>query len=317
MTSEWPRRAYGRRRRHGWSTATVLSGAGALLLVTPLLLRATLPTAGEAALGVALLALAGPAALRTRRARRGAAAATPAEPPVVPRATVAALGHELRTPLTAAVGHLDRLVADSTVAPDGRERAEAASAAIHRASALLGEFLTDPAAWLPGASVPDSRPVDLDALVREALTDFGVLAARRRISISFDSAGPGFVPGDSRRLRQVVDNLLSNAVKYNEVGGWVDVRLALAATQEGQQVSMEVVNPRATVDDDEATRVFEPTFRGPDARTLAEGHGIGLAVTRRIVAAHGGDVSLVSSRATDTTTTRLTLPAAGSVDESG
>lgn len=296
---------------------TGAAGAAVGTLAAPLLLRTTAPTPAELVAAGALAALA-VAAGAFRRRRDGATPAEVASPDVaadlphaiqqgVPRENVAALAHELRTPLAAAVGHLDLVAGDERVAREHRSSVESAIASMQRASSLLGDFLADPEAWLPDGAVRDPQPVDLHTVVHDALGDFAPLAALRQVSISFDSVEAAVVAGDARRLRQAVDNLVSNAVKYAEQGGWVDVRLALEG--DPTVASLELTNPGTTLDDDEAARVFDVDFRGTGATSRAEGHGIGLAVTRRIVAAHDGDVTLTSSRTTGTTTARVTLPA--------
>ena len=99
--------------------------------------------------------------------------------------------------------------------------------------------------------------------------------------------------GDRHRLRQLWLILADNAVKHNESKGRVDV--ALRKTEDGAEVRFENTGPG--FDPTEVTHVFDPFFRGTDARRLRrEGCGLGLSIARWIVEAHGGRITAESRR---------------------
>jgi signal transduction histidine kinase len=129
--------------------------------------------------------------------------------------------------------------------------------------------------------------VALRPLLEQAVDELSGLFAARRIRVEMRLADL-VVVGDQARLRQVAANLLSNALKFTPPGGWVHIDLAL---QEGEAV-LRVADSGPGIPPEELPRVFERFFRGSGVR--AGGSGIGLAVVRELVAAHGGTVQAQS-----------------------
>lgn len=218
------------------------------------------------------------------------------------------VAHEVRNPLTSARAHVDLLLAQAAPTEEYRTTLRRAANGIDRAVLLLGESAaTAGEPWDPTASRPGEE-VDVVTVVTESLRDVAPLAGRRRVSMSLDAPGSACVPGDVRRLHQVVDNLLSNAVKYNDPDGWVDVVI----TRAEKEVTVRVTNPGSPLAENEVARAFDEEFRGAATASTVSGSGTGLAVVRRIVEAHAGTVELQSEAATRTTTVRVRLPVAPS-----
>ncbi|MCT2295213.1 ATP-binding protein [Brachybacterium muris] len=102
------------------------------------------------------------------------------------------------------------------------------------------------------------------------------------------------LPLDAQRLQQAVVNLLSNALKYTSSGGTVTVCVHTAV--EDHHLELAVTDTGIGMSDQEQTNLFTDYYRTETARNSdIPGHGIGLSLTRRIVVAHGGQIS-VSSR---------------------
>ena len=113
---------------------------------------------------------------------------------------------------------------------------------------------------------------------------------------------PVWIRADELRIQQVVTNLVSNAIKYSPEGG--PITIAVQSTNE--RASITVTDPGIGIEPDDLPRIFEPFRRSASAESIP-GVGLGLAVTRRLVIAHGGSID-VSSRPGAGTTFTVTLP---------
>jgi signal transduction histidine kinase len=147
-------------------------------------------------------------------------------------------------------------------------------------------------------------PLDLTAVVTEAVEAARVSADRGGVAVRVDMPERVPVVADGQRLRQVVDNLLSNAVKYSRAGGSVEVTVR----QAGEDVELDVTDTGIGIAEHEVDQVFGRFFRGGEAvaRHLP-GTGLGLSIVASIVGAHGGSVE-VESELGRGTTFRVTLP---------
>jgi two-component system, OmpR family, sensor histidine kinase BaeS len=194
---------------------------------------------------------------------------------------VADVAHELRTPLTILLGEVEAL-RDGLVAPDG-PRLASLHEEVQRLARLVEDVDTLADAGAAGFGLR-AAPVDLAAVGREALagieqqpTDAGVHFATDLHHVEIE--------GDHRRLEQVVRNLLSNAVKFSPAGARVTVRVR--AEHDGGV--LKVCDEGPGIPAGELPQVFDRFWRGSQAEGVG-GSGIGLAVVREIVAAHGGRV---------------------------
>ncbi len=206
-------------------------------------------------------------------------------------AFLAVLSHELRTPLTAILGWV-RLLLDQRMPAARTSEALAAIDRNTRVQARLIDDLLDVSRIAAGKVDLEWRPVDLSAVVAEAVT-----SARQRLHaaalLSEAVIDPeSTVLGDRERLHQVVTNLLDNAVKFTPAGGRVDVRLVWA----GEDVELVVSDTGEGISADELPRIFEQ-FHQVDRsnRRRHGGLGLGLAIVRHLVETHGGTVRAESA----------------------
>ena len=118
------------------------------------------------------------------------------------------------------------------------------------------------------------------------------------------------VMGDAAALRSVVQNLIANAVKYGGRDRWVGIRAEHAVDRRHSEVRITVSDHGAGIPASELPHIFDPFYRGADAvERQIHGNGLGLSLVKRIVAAHGGRVS-VTTRAGAGSSFTIVLPAA-------
>ncbi|MBG0816440.1 PAS domain S-box protein [Planomonospora sp. ID82291] len=202
---------------------------------------------------------------------------------------VALVSHELRNPIGTLRGYVEMLVDAPGLTGTQRMFADV----IERTSAHLLDLvddLLDLARLDAGQVAVDPRPVSLTRLVRQAVDDHRAAAAAKDLTVTTDLAAHLPVHADPVRLRQVLDNLLSNAVKYTPAGGAVTV--GLHGDDAGRAAVVTVADTGIGVPAGEYPHLFGRFFRASTAQEAGiKGTGLGLAVTRAIVEAHGGSVA--------------------------
>ncbi|HXW77954.1 MAG TPA: ATP-binding protein [Acidimicrobiales bacterium] len=201
------------------------------------------------------------------------------------QAMVADVAHELRTPVAILQAETEALV-DGVSAPTPD-----ALVSLHDESLRLGRMVQD----LQTLASADAAGLSLE----RTRVDFAAVAAGAADSLAgrFSASGvrlerdlsPAIVWADPSRLRQIVANLLANAAKFTPSGGTVS--LTVGARDRWARLDVSDTGPGIPVDERE--RVFERFFRGSAGRK-AGGSGIGLAVVKDLVEAHGGQVTLES-----------------------
>jgi PAS domain S-box-containing protein len=220
---------------------------------------------------------------------------------------LATLSHELRTPLNAVLGWTCML-RRGAVPPD---RTNAVLDTIERNAAAqtqLVEELLDLSAMTSGGLRLTVTRVDLRDLLGGAVETVRPAADAKtlRINLTVDES-VGEIAGDPARLRQVLWNLLANAVKFTPPGGHVEVTV----TEGPADVEITVRDTGPGIPSDFLPHVFEP-FRqadSPATRTVG-GLGLGLAIVRHIVEAHGGTVTARSDGDGQGSTFSVRLPSA-------
>jgi PAS domain S-box-containing protein len=205
---------------------------------------------------------------------------------------LATLSHELRTPLNAIIGFSELLAMDD---PNSEDFAYSLDA-INRNAQIQNELITDlldVSRIITGKLTLDMQPVQLSDVLTEALVSVQLAARSKNISISTEFA-PECSPvlGDKTRLQQVFWNLLNNAVKFTPHGGRILVRLN---NQDGR-LHIDVEDNGKGIEPEFLPYVFE-RFRQEDGSKTRHfgGLGLGLAIVRHIVEAHGGTVHVESA----------------------
>jgi signal transduction histidine kinase len=219
---------------------------------------------------------------------------------------VAVASHELRTPLTALQG-FSELLATRRFAPSEVARLGAIMAGeTERLGRIVSDFL-DLARLERGLAPPlRRRQVDVGALVGDAVE----VLRRARSTHRFDVECAGALPpleADPDALDRVVKNLVANAVKYSPPGSRVAIRAGRGPAPP-PTVEIVVEDEGPGIAEADLARVFEPYYRAPGTAGAAVGAGLGLAVVKSLVDAHGGTIR-AENRAPRGTRMTLTLPA--------
>jgi PAS domain S-box-containing protein len=216
---------------------------------------------------------------------------------------LAVLSHELRTPLNAVLGYAHLLASGSL--PAGRT--DHAIDAIRRnaqAQARLVESLLDLSRVMAGKLELSEERVDLAAVVDAAFDVVRPEADAKNVVLAVSpSSAPVSVVGDASRLQQVFWNLLSNAIKFTPRGGRVDVALEAA----DGQVIVTVADTGRGITPEFLPYIFDRYKQG-DAEKGSSGLGLGLALVRELVCAHGGSVVATSPGEGAGSTFTVTLP---------
>ena len=194
------------------------------------------------------------------------------------------IAHELRTPLSVLRGEIHALQ-DGVRAPT-----PAALDSLQAECARLGALIED----LYQLSLADAgaleyrfERIDLGEVVRDALDLQQRACADAGLALEVAIAGSIHVRADAHRIAQLIDNLLANARRYTDAPG--RIRVELTATHDGARIVVEDTAPGVPAD--ALPRLFDRLFRVEASRSRAAGGaGLGLAICRAIVEAHGGSI---------------------------
>jgi signal transduction histidine kinase len=192
---------------------------------------------------------------------------------------VAFIAHELRNPL----GTVGSGIAALRLAPTDERLYQLLDRNLRRLGELVDEVLT--ADRLTSRVDPKRERLDLAALLRQAVEDARAAGESRKVKIVLEADTVLEVEADRRLLLSMIGNLLSNAVKFSQPGTTVRVR----ARREGSEMTVEVQDECGGLPTDNTEELFEPFVQRGNDRN---GFGLGLAIVRQAIAAHGGRVSV-------------------------
>jgi PAS domain S-box-containing protein len=218
---------------------------------------------------------------------------------------LATISHELRTPLNAVLGWA-RMLATGQVPPHRVEHAVAVIERNAQSQARLVEELLDLSRIESGQLRLHIEPVDAGSVVLGALEAVRPAAELRGVELvtAIDPLAR-WLSADADRLRQITWNLLSNAVKFTPAGGRVTVALSPA----GPLVRLVVTDTGRGIHPDFLSRVFERFSQADDPETRGvRGLGIGLAIVRELVEAHGGTIEAASAGEGQGATFTIAIP---------
>lgn len=214
------------------------------------------------------------------------------------------LAHELQTPLSNVMTQTQVALSRPRSADEYREALYSSLEECDRLARTIADMLFLAKAD-HGQIVPRAEPIDLVDEVRELFEFYDALVEDRDVRLS--CSGEGRLGGDRLMIRRALSNLLSNAIAHTPAGGRVEVLL----DAEGPGLTrIRVRNEGETIPPEHLPRLFDRFYRVDPARERATGGaGLGLAITRSIVTAHGGTIQVTSSG--NATTFEMRLPSGG------
>jgi signal transduction histidine kinase len=203
----------------------------------------------------------------------------------------AIVSHELRSPLAAVQQNLFVTIRDleGVVAEEQLQR-------LRRMSARVADLLALVNRWLRGFSVDLAplaegfRPVAVAGPIADAVESAEMEAVRKGVDVTVEADPAVMALGDAGALAEALGNVVGNAVKYSREGG----RVVVAARRREGRVVISVTDSGVGIPAADLPRIFDAFYRGQAAQGGAAGAGIGLALTRRIVEAHGGSITATS-----------------------
>ena len=197
------------------------------------------------------------------------------------------VSHELRTPLAGLQGNLDVLLMDKAMDAATRVQLERMRSEVGRLIRLSSNLL-----YLAHAEAGREiarRPVELDALCLEVV--YQAKNMRTDVNLRLGHEEQVAVLGDRDLLKQLILNLVDNGLKYTPVSGQV----TLSLFREGVSARIVVEDTGPGIPPDQIEHIFDRFYRGANSRSPSVGGaGIGLAISRWVARAHGGDITVES-----------------------
>lgn len=197
--------------------------------------------------------------------------------------------HQLRTPLTTVKGYISMLLDGDVgeITPAQRKVLEEAFSSSQRMVYLIGDFL-NVSRLQTGKFELETHAVDLAEVVGQEVRQMEDSARSRNMKLEYQP--PDNIPAidlDENKIRQVVMNFIDNAIYYSVQGDTIQIVLA----RQAGQVSLKVVDHGIGVPASERHRLFSKFYRASNAKKQRpDGTGIGLFMTRKVIAAHGGSI---------------------------
>jgi len=205
------------------------------------------------------------------------------------------VGHELKTPLTAIISSSELLSEDSSTSHKLRERLIAnirtsANSMNRRVTELL-----DLAQMQIGGLKIESEPLEMSHAITEVASQLRILFEKKEQALTLEIPDSlSRVNADKGKLEQVLFNLLSNANKFSPAGSDITLR----AREVDRRIIVEVEDSAPVVTEREKTKLFDAYYRGEDTGKGKQfpGLGLGLAISKKLVELHGGEIWVESKR---------------------
>lgn len=220
----------------------------------------------------------------TRRAQAGQKAQ---------REFVANVSHELKTPLTSIQGFAQAILDGTAATPEAQKQSAQIiyeeAGRMHR----MALNLLDLARLDSGIADLKHDSLDMNALVNSLVERFTPQARAAGVTLEVDLAPLPAIAGDGDRLAQVLNNLVDNALKFTPAGG----RILLRTLALDDGIEIHAQDSGAGIPSESLPHIFERFYQADPARQGGKKHGagLGLAIAREIVAAHGGKISVRST----------------------
>jgi signal transduction histidine kinase len=203
------------------------------------------------------------------------------------------VSHELRTPLTFVKGYVDLLMDGEMglINENQQSTLQIVSDKTQEITRLIDDIMS-----LQRISADNLifEPFEMTKLIEEAITGHRLTADQRGLLLQFDPKAKtsGEIMADKGRVQQVVDNILVNAIKFSPDGGTI----LLTMEEEQDSITVKIADQGIGLPEDKVSRIFERFYQvdGTSRRRFG-GAGIGLAIVKRIIDAHKGEIWVESA----------------------
>lgn len=227
--------------------------------------------------------------LRMRASELAEAYQKLAEQELARREFLTNVAHELRTPLMVANGYLQMLQKGIMTGDQLTAGIETVARNVQQISALVNDIL-----FLQEMDLvlPDFQAVDMNNVARQVVDHYNERAAQRNVKLRLMTS-PGLPPvsGDAKSLERALIALVDNAIKFSPAGGEVEIRLST----NGERVFMAVEDHGIGINSENLPRIFDRFYHlEKSGDQLFGGIGLGLAITRQVIAQHQGSLEVVS-----------------------
>jgi len=213
--------------------------------------------------------------------------------------------HALRTPLTILKGETEMALRQSRTGKEYQQTLASNLEEINRISKIVDNLFILSKADL-GEVRLEMKPVQLDSLVAETVSQMEVLAQLKQLKLTLDRNDSSIMTGDRDRLRELLLNLIENAIRYTPSGG----AIAVSLSREEKEAIITVSDTGIGVPEEEIPKIFDRFYRSSDAQAMnPKGSGLGLSICQWIVMSHGGQIDAESKLGKGTTfAVRFPLP---------
>lgn len=201
--------------------------------------------------------------------------------------------HELNTPLAILQGELEQALQQADLGSANQQRLTHLLDEVRRLSGIVRKLLLLSLADAGQMNVHKTQ-VNLSEILTTIVEDSDLLAPHLAVTVEIE---PDLsVWGDRDLLTQALQNLVSNAIKYNLADGWIHLKAGHLSTQHPTTIEIVITNASEDIPIDQRDRIFDRFYRVNPARDRrVEGVGLGLSLSREIVRAHHGSLTLGSS----------------------
>ncbi|MCD4866446.1 heavy metal sensor histidine kinase [Pseudomonas sp. PLB05] len=210
------------------------------------------------------------------------------------------IAHELRTPISNLRTHTEVILAKKRDADVYEENLTSNLEELNRLSGIIDGMLFL-AKSDNGLIVPEPVELDLDKVISKLFGYYELLAEDKGVQLK--ASGSALIFADSVMIDRVVSNLLSNALRYTPPGETIEVNIQ----DHGRRVEVRVENPGPEIPPEHLAKIFDRFYRVDPARREGDGNtGLGLAIARSLMHAHGGMILCTSENSRTTFTLSFT-----------
>lgn len=204
------------------------------------------------------------------------------------REFVANVSHELKTPITSIQGFAQAIL-DGTVNTKGaiKKAGEVILNETNRLHRLVTDLLIL-ARLEAGTADLQKESVNINSLLQNTIEKFTIIAGKLKVKLIDEFGANSSVLGDGDRLSQVFSNLIDNAIKFSPPSGNVEIR----TKNKDEFILISIKDSGPGIKEDDKLKIFERFYQVDKSRKGGEGRGVGLglAITKQIVSAHGGEI---------------------------